>query len=149
MLTISDFAWGWRGAPRPVLTIILTIALLAASSTAEAQPAGRVYRLALVFTATPIAEMTESANPTLRAFFGELRQLGYAEGQSLVVRTTIRAGPSERPEIAAEVVSLNPDVIVIGCNRAARAVKAATATAIVGATVLRQNGDGPAAHPAP
>ena len=81
---------------RPVLTIILTIALLAASSTAEAQPAGRVYRLALVFTATPVAEMTESANPTLRAFFGELRQLGYAEGQSLVVERRSALGRPER-----------------------------------------------------
>jgi putative ABC transport system substrate-binding protein len=124
-------------APRPVLTIILTIALLAAPPTAETQPAGRVYRLALVFTATPVAEMTESASPTLRAFFGELRRLGYTEGQNLVVERRSALGRPERfPEIAAEVVHLNPDVIVIGGNRAARAVKAASGTIpIVGATL--------------
>ena len=32
-------------APRPVLTIILTIALLAAPLAAEAQPAGKVHRI--------------------------------------------------------------------------------------------------------
>jgi len=126
-------------APRPILTIILTIAmaLLAASPTVEAQPGGRLYRLALVFTATPVAEMTESASPTLRAFFGELRRLGYAEGQNLVVERRSALGRPERfPEIAAEVVRLNPDVIVVNANRAARALKAATGTIpIVGATL--------------
>jgi putative ABC transport system substrate-binding protein len=103
-----------------------TVALLAARLAAEAQPAGKVYRLAIVATTLPVAEYT--ADPALRAFFVELRRLGYVEGQNLVVELRSALGRPERfPEIAAEVVSLNPDVILAGSNRVLRAFKAVTA----------------------
>jgi ABC-type uncharacterized transport system substrate-binding protein len=117
--------------------LVGSLGLLVTPLAAAAQPAGKVYRIALVFTATPVAEMTESANAALRSFFGELRRLGFVEGQNLVVERRSALGRPERfPEIAAEVVRLNPDVIVAGTNRVVRAVKAATATIpIVGATL--------------
>ncbi len=65
---------------RLTLPAILTMGLLAAPLAAAAQPASKVYRIAIVNSAAPSGEMTESANPSLRAFFGELRRLGYVEG---------------------------------------------------------------------
>jgi putative ABC transport system substrate-binding protein len=118
-------------ALKVVPTLILSLALLAA----EAQPAGKRYRIAIVATTLPVAEHT--ADPNYRAFFGELRQLGYVEGQNLVVDRRSALGRPERfPEIAAEVVGLNPDVILTGSNRVIRAIKAATETIpIVGASL--------------
>jgi putative ABC transport system substrate-binding protein len=112
-----------------------TLSLLAAPLTAEAQPASRMYRIAIVVSLAQVGEMTESANPALRVFFAEMRRLGYVEGQNLVVERRSALGRPERfPEIAAEVVRLNPDVIVTGANRIARAFRAATSTIpIIGA----------------
>ena len=110
-----------------VLVGFLALTLLAAPLAAEAQPVGKTYRIAIVATALPVAEHT--ADPSYRAFFGELRRLGYVEGQNLVVDRRSALGRPERfPEIAAEVVGLNPDVILTGSNRVVRAIKAATAT---------------------
>jgi ABC-type uncharacterized transport system substrate-binding protein len=102
---------------------------LSAPLAATAQPAGRVYKLALIVTAMPVAEMTEGANVLLRSFFGELRRLGYAEGQNLVVERRSALSRAERfQEIAIEVVRLGPEVIVASSSRMAVAVKAATST---------------------
>ena len=104
-----------------------SFALIAAPFAVEAQQAGKVYRLAIVATTLPAAEYT--TDPAVREFFVELRRLGYVEGQNLVVERRSALGRPERfPEIAAEVVRLNPDVILAGSNRILRAVKAATAT---------------------
>jgi hypothetical protein len=112
---------------RSALLITLALTLLAAPLAAEAQTAGKVYRLAIVATTLPVAEYR--ADPAPRAFFVELRRLGYVEGQNLVVEGRSALGRPERfPEIAAEVVRLNPDVILAGSNRVLRAVKATTAT---------------------
>ncbi len=65
--------------------VLGSLGLLAAPLAAEAQAVPRVYRIALIVSLAPVGEMTESANPALRAFFGELRSLGYVDGQNLVV----------------------------------------------------------------
>jgi putative ABC transport system substrate-binding protein len=123
---------------RRSIAALATLALCALSATlGDAQPAPRTYRIAIVFTAVPVAEMMESGNPSLRAFFAEMRRLGYVESQNLIVERRSALGRPERfPEIAMEVVRLNPDVIVTGANRIARAFQAATSTIpIVGATL--------------
>jgi putative ABC transport system substrate-binding protein len=72
-------------ALRAALTIILTLALLGGPLAAEAQPARKVYRIAIVAGGLPVAEMTAegAADPGWRAFFVELQRLGYVEGQNL------------------------------------------------------------------
>jgi putative ABC transport system substrate-binding protein len=116
--------------PRLVVIVSLILASLATPLAAEAQAVPKVYRIAIVFNLVPVGEMTESANPLgLRPFFGEMRRLGYVEGQNLVVERRSALGRPERfPEIAAEVVRLNPDLILVGTNRIARAFRAATST---------------------
>ena len=122
---------------RSIWTVVLALGLLGAPLAADAQPASKVYRIAIVFTAVPVAEMMESGNAPLRAFFGEMRRLGYVEGQNLVVERRSALGRPERfPEIAGEVVRLKPDLVVVGANRIARAFQAATSTIpIVGPTL--------------
>jgi putative ABC transport system substrate-binding protein len=120
----------WR-----VVMVPLVVALLAAPFTADGQATLKVYRIAIIFSQVPVGDMTEAANPPLRAFFGEMRQLGYVEGQNLVIERRSALGHLERfPEIATEVVRLNPDLIVVSANRMARAFRAETSTIpIVGA----------------
>ena len=104
-------------------------ALLTAPRAGEAQEAGRIYKIAMIFTMSPVAEITETTSPGFRAFTGELRRLGYVEGSNLVVERRSALGRPERfPEIAADVVRLNPHVIVVGSTRVAQAVLAATKT---------------------
>jgi putative ABC transport system substrate-binding protein len=113
-----------------------TLSLLGAPLAAQAQLARRAYRIAVV-SGLPVAEMTAemTAAPGWRAFFVELQRLGYVEGQNLVVERRSALG-RRFPEIAAEVVRLNPDVIVVGPNRLAAAFKVETATIpIVGASL--------------
>ena len=58
--------------------------------------------------------MTEAKDPYFRAFFAELRRLGYVEGQNLVVERRSGEGrPARFPELAREVVQLQPDLIFV------------------------------------
>jgi len=56
--------------------------LLAAPLTAEAQPAGKVYRIGLLYATTGF---DPSADPTERALVDGLREHGYVLGQNLVI----------------------------------------------------------------
>jgi len=92
--------------------------LLAAPLTATAQRTTKIYRIAIVFTTTPVVEMTEAADPGLRSLVGQLRQFGYVEGSNLVVERHSALG---RPEGFR-------DVILVPSTRLAQALMAATKT---------------------
>jgi len=92
--------------------------LLAAPLAAEAQPAGSVWRIGLV----SVAYLKDED-----IFFQRLRELGYVEGQNLVVERRYSEGRAERfPEFAAELVRLKADIIIVTTTPAALAVKSAT-----------------------
>jgi ABC-type uncharacterized transport system substrate-binding protein len=96
---------------------------VAAPLGAEAQQAGRVYRLAIVYPAGTVEKITE---PIL---LPELRRLGYVEGQNLVVERRSGGGRRESyPDVAREVVALRPDVIFATSGRMAEAFRAITST---------------------
>jgi putative ABC transport system substrate-binding protein len=106
---------------------ILTTAggLFAAPLVAEAQPA-KVFRIGILGTYPPTAP--EFAH-LWEAFAQGLRELGYIEGQNLVVERRFMEGRAERlPELAAELVRLNVSVIVAGGQLPPFAAKRATAT---------------------
>ena len=79
----------------------------------QAQPTGKVYRIALVHPSHPIAVLSETGGLAhFRAFFEELRRLGYEEGQNLVVERYSGEGRTERyAELAKAVVRSAPDLI--------------------------------------
>src|SRR5262245_12856843 len=63
------------------------------------------------------------------SFFQELRDLGYVEGQNLLVERRYSEGLAERfPEFAAELVRLKLDLIIATTTPAALAIKNATKT---------------------
>jgi putative ABC transport system substrate-binding protein len=95
-------------------------------------------RLALFHPAIPVSLLTESGGGTAwRAFFGELRRLGYVEGQNLLVERYSADGHHERyADIARDIVASNPDLIVTGTNPVVLAFQAVTTTVPVVAFMI-------------
>jgi putative tryptophan/tyrosine transport system substrate-binding protein len=97
---------------------------------ASAQQPAKVYRLAIVQPSIPVKELNESSRfSRFRALFGELRRLGFIEGENLIVERY--SGEGQTPnyaELASEVVRQQPDVVFTSGNPMVRYFKAATAT---------------------
>src|SRR4051812_48457487 len=106
--------------------------------SAQAQQRLPPRRIAVFHPAIPVALLTETGGGSAwRAFFSELRRLGYVEGQNLVIERYSAEGHHERYEaLAREIVSRNPDVIVTGPNLVVNAVRAVTTTIPVVAFML-------------
>ena len=84
---------------------------------AYAQQANKVYRIGWLFSAVPLKDMSGSdpVDPVSNAFVHGLRDLGYIEGQNLLLERRSAEGKLERIDgFAAELVELNPDVIITG-----------------------------------
>ena len=92
-----------------------TIGLLlaAASRTVRAQEPAKQHRIAIVIPAVPSPSISDTGIRAWQAFFEELRRLGDVEGQNLTVERYSGEGhPEGYADLAREVVSRNPDVIV-------------------------------------
>jgi len=90
----------------------------------RAQQAGKVYRIGILET-RPAAQNAANFNALRKG----LRDLGYAEGQNLVIEYRSADGRAERfPDLASELVSLKVDLIVTRGSPAAKAAKNATRT---------------------
>jgi putative tryptophan/tyrosine transport system substrate-binding protein len=94
---------------------------------ALAQQSAKQHRIALLHPAIPAALISEDI--FWRAFLAELRRLGYVEGENLVVERYSAEGHHERyADLAQEIVTRHPDVIVTSTNLMVIAVTAATNT---------------------
>jgi putative tryptophan/tyrosine transport system substrate-binding protein len=68
-------------------------------------------------------------DPTYEAFRNALRELGYVEGQNVVIHDRIARGQVELlPNLAMELVQLKVDVLIAGATPGARAASHATKT---------------------
>ena len=104
----------------------LTGGLLATPLTAEAQPAGKVYRIGYL---TSGFKEVPGSNPGLAPFSQSLRELGYVEGRNLTLEIRYAEGRTERfPALAAELANLKVDVLVAVSTPGALAAKQATST---------------------
>ena len=117
--------------------------LLVAASLrpARAQQPAKVYRVAFVTIAVPIAEITETSSfPFYRVFFDELRRFGYIEGRNLIVERY----PVERPtvELARDVLRSKPDLIFAVTHPWVQLLKPLTATIPIVATMADPVGFG-------
>jgi len=100
------------------------LVLAAAPRAAEAQQAGRIYRVGYLSTPT-----RESVKNGVDAFLRKLRELGWYEGQNVVIEFRWAEGKVERlPELAAELVREKMDVIVAPAGSAVLAAKGATSS---------------------
>ena len=106
------------------LATAVVFLLLASPVTTKAQPAGKLYRIGLLGPHSP------SILPLpIAAFRQGLRELGYVEGQNIVIEFRDAGGKVEQlPDVAAELVRLKVDVIVARGTQAIMAAKKATGT---------------------
>ena len=102
----------------------VTLGLLTAPLGAEAQQAGKAWRIGYLQGSS-----REAQTYLIQAFEGGLREKGYTLGRDLVIEYRFADGRLERlPELAAELVRLKVDVIVTGVNPGTIAAKKATTT---------------------
>src|SRR5262245_24886801 len=103
---------------------VLVVACLATALSAGAQPqAGKPWRIGVLMNLyTPEAQAPQALRQGLR-------DLGYVEGQNLVIDWRYQLGrDTQLPALAAELVRLKPDVIVADVTVAIRAVIQTTST---------------------
>jgi putative tryptophan/tyrosine transport system substrate-binding protein len=97
--------------------------LLAAPLAADAQQAGKVYRIGLLGAGSQVTSENR------QAFEQALRERGWVTGENLVIAYRYAEGQYDRlPALAAEMVRLEPQVIVAVPTAAARAAREATST---------------------
>ena len=116
-------AWGGLClfVPRTMLMLTLTVSLSAVPCAADTQRPAKVAR---------IGWLGLGAGSSPEAFLHGLRELGWVEGQNLIMEYRRAAGQHERlPQLAAELVRLQVDIIVTGSGeQAILAAKYATST---------------------
>jgi putative ABC transport system substrate-binding protein len=108
-----------------VPSILVAVVLLALGITAEAQQPKKVPRIGYLLSGDPASESTRFAGIRLA-----VRERGYIEGQNIVIEYRYTEGKLARlPELAAELVGLKVDIIVVtGGGRWIEAAKNATKT---------------------
>jgi putative ABC transport system substrate-binding protein len=99
----------------------IALGLIVPPLASEAQPAGKVYRVGMLLA---------GERPTqVEALRQGLRELGYIDGENVVIEARHADGRFERlPAIAAELVRLKVDVIVATGSEGVQAAKNATHT---------------------
>ena len=115
--------------------VILALSLLVAPCTSAAQQATQVHRIGWLNAGSPLS----GPNPRLDDFRQGLRDLGYIEGQNLLIEHRYAEGSDARlRDLAAELVRLPVEVIVAGGSAATRAAQQATRTVPI---VMASSGD--------
>lgn len=105
--------------------IIVVIILLVTALPVGAQHGGKVRRIGLLVNASP-GPIAEPFQDELRA---GLRDLGYVEGQNIIIERRWTEGrPDRLADLAADLVRLKVEVIVAATSTAARAAHGATRT---------------------
>jgi len=106
------------------ILLALVAGILLMPLDASAQSSAKVYRIGFLEMTPP-----DVRSPNRMAFYEELRNRGYVDGQNLVVEGRNAAGQTDRlPALARELVALRPDLIVAVGPQPNRAVKDATST---------------------
>src|SRR2546430_11434383 len=113
---------------RTIIGFIITFALgclFVAPLAPEAQPPTHVHRIGVLSG----RGTTPGRNSFVEAFLEGMRALGYVEGQNLVLEYRSAEGQYEQfSDLAAELVRLKVDVLLVGPTPAALAAKDATTT---------------------
>src|SRR5262245_13052284 len=122
-----------------IVCIALGAMLLALCMPAEAQQPKKVPRIGLLSSGSP-----SSTKEGVEAFRQRLHELGYIEGQNIVIEYRYAEGVADRfPNLGARLGKLKVDIIVVSGTPATQAAKNATKTIpIVMASVADPVGTG-------
>jgi putative ABC transport system substrate-binding protein len=110
---------------RALVSALLVLPVAAVARAAAAQARGKVYRIGILGAF--------SDNPATQQVFRELERamatLGWIEGKNYVWERRWAHGDAQKlPSLAAELVGLRPDALVVGTLETALALKNATGT---------------------
>ena len=112
------------------------LGLLATPGAGIAQASQKVARIGILGGSSP---NSSEASHLWAGFFQGLRELGYIEGQNIVIEGRFYGDDVARlPALAGELVRLQPDVIVAGASPAPETLKRATSVIPI---VLTNHGD--------
>jgi putative ABC transport system substrate-binding protein len=93
-------------------SILIAVVLLALGVTAEAQQPRKAPRIGFLSAVDAARESTR-----FELFRLALRELGYIEGQNIAIEYRDAEGKQDRaPELAAELVRLKVDIIVVSAG---------------------------------
>jgi putative ABC transport system substrate-binding protein len=122
---------------RKLGSFALCVMLIALGFPVEAQQPKKVLRIGYLSSSDPATDSTRAEGIRLA-----LRELGYIEGQNIAIEYRYAEGKGDRhPELAAELVRLKVDIIVVaGGSVTVRAAKTATNTIPI---VMTGGGDDP------
>ena len=102
-------------------TVLALLALSAAPLTAGAQQTGKVHRIGLLRVGSPPPGFIEP-------FRQGLRELGYVEGQSIIIEYGLAEKVAQLPELAARLLRLKVDVLVASGTPSVVPARNATST---------------------
>ena len=109
---------------KKIILFALCSLLLAPCSAVDAQQTGKVARIGFLDSST-----ASGSAVLVDAFRHELSKLGWTEGKNIAIEYRFAEQKSERlPELAADLVSLKVDLIVVTTGAPALAAKKATTT---------------------
>jgi len=112
-----------------LIVIVMALGLFAAPLAAEAQHAGKVWRIGVLGNSR--------TGPEIGGLQQGLRERGYVEGTNLLVEWRFAEGRADRLRgLADELVSSEVDLIVTVASAAAMAVKRATTTIPIVFTIV-------------
>jgi ABC-type uncharacterized transport system substrate-binding protein len=121
------------------LILGLTLALLAAPLAAEAQPAGKMARVGIL-NVGPVPSPQELAKSVAtNAFWLSMRELGWVDGQNMVVERRFGESAEQLRAGAAEIVRLKVDVLFVASAGLAKILQLETKTIPI--VVGRAEGD--------
>ena len=110
---------------KKITVLTLSAMLFALSLPVEAQQPKRVPRIGYV----RVVGIPSTSGPNVEAFRRGLRDLGYVEGENIVIEFRYAEGKADRiPSLVAELVQLKVDVLVSGDDPTIRVAKQATKT---------------------
>ena len=114
----------WGETIRTILCLSLTIAMVVAGAIAQAQQTGKILRIGFLDGGTAAGKAV-----LVEAFRQELSKAGWIEEKNFTIEYRFSEGkPGRRSELAAELVRLKVDLMVVTGSAAALDAKRATAT---------------------
>ena len=109
---------------RNFVYVSLSAMLFSLCLTADAQQPGKIFRIGVLDSRT-----AASIGVRLQVFWQEVRKLGWIEGKNIAIEYRFAEEKSDRlPELAADLVRLKVDLIVVTGTIAALTAKSATTT---------------------